>query len=638
MSFSSSKTLLVGWDAAEWKIIRPLIEQGLMPNFRRLMEEGIAGSIHSGHPLLSPTLWTSLVTGRHPVRHGILGAVELGIGGAKFRPIGRGACKSPPIWSVLDRAGVACHSINFPATHPAEHLHGVSVSNLFAIDAKAKDSVWPVGFRKELDALRVRPEEIDAASISTFLPKAGEVDRTQDPRLKQIAAILAHTATVHAAATWALENVAWQFAAVCYTGLHQFSHGFMRYHPPRMEGVSERDFEIYGGVVIAAYRFHDMTLGRLIELAGPGSNILLASDHGFRTGALRPVTKAAGESAMLAWHRPVGICVMSGPVVKRDSDFRHLKITEIAPMVLSQFGISPEEDSAVVEVETSEEAQQSIEYLRDLGYAEVPDIHAEFDARQLERRRQYYLAVAMLDSQRTRQAISILIQLLREDERNLEYRIALAHAYALSRQTTECRKLVDQFLRENPNSAAALAGLGMLELAARRAGAAVAHFQKARELGHASPSLLADIGRGFLRLRMFTEAKKAFEDSLGLDDELAGAEGGLATALLGEGDATAAVSAARRAISLSRLEPAFHYALGLGLLQLNQLPEARTALEECVHLDPEFVVALHKLTDICERLGQVTQARDYDRRAHLSAARRRIAMFQEERTAQSFRD
>src|SRR5580700_2797447 len=150
MSSSSSKTLLIGWDAAEWKIIRPLVEQGLMPNFRRLMKGGWAGAIHAGHPLLSPTLWSSLVTGRHPTRHGVLGAVELGTGGTRFRAIGRAACKSPPIWSLLDRAGVACHSINFPATHPAEHLHGVGVSNLFAIDTNAKDSIWPVECREAL--------------------------------------------------------------------------------------------------------------------------------------------------------------------------------------------------------------------------------------------------------------------------------------------------------------------------------------------------------------------------------------------------------------------------------------------------------------------------------------------------------
>src|ERR1700722_5982191 len=112
MPSSSSKTLLIGWDAAEGKIIRPLIEQGLMPNFRRVMDGGIAGAIHAGHPLLSPTLWTTLVTGAHPTRHGVLEGVELGKGAARFRAIGRGACKSPPIWSVLDRHGIASHSIN----------------------------------------------------------------------------------------------------------------------------------------------------------------------------------------------------------------------------------------------------------------------------------------------------------------------------------------------------------------------------------------------------------------------------------------------------------------------------------------------------------------------------------------------
>ena len=41
----------------------------------------------------------------------------------------------------------------------------------------------------------------------------------------------------------------------------------MPFHPPRTEGVGEREFEIYKDVVTGAYRFHDMMLERLLQLA-----------------------------------------------------------------------------------------------------------------------------------------------------------------------------------------------------------------------------------------------------------------------------------------------------------------------------------------------------------------------------------
>ena len=37
---SRKKVLLVGWDAADWKVIHPLMDAGKMPNVQRLVENG----------------------------------------------------------------------------------------------------------------------------------------------------------------------------------------------------------------------------------------------------------------------------------------------------------------------------------------------------------------------------------------------------------------------------------------------------------------------------------------------------------------------------------------------------------------------------------------------------------------------
>ena len=71
------------------------------------------------------------------------------------------------------------------------------------------------------------------------------------------------------------------------TALH-FSHGLMRYHPPRQAQIPERDFDLYHNVVSAAYRFHDQMLGALLAKAGPDTHVILMSDHGFHPDHLRP--------------------------------------------------------------------------------------------------------------------------------------------------------------------------------------------------------------------------------------------------------------------------------------------------------------------------------------------------------------
>ncbi len=37
------KVLLIGWDAADWDVINPLMESGQMPALKRVVENGVSG-------------------------------------------------------------------------------------------------------------------------------------------------------------------------------------------------------------------------------------------------------------------------------------------------------------------------------------------------------------------------------------------------------------------------------------------------------------------------------------------------------------------------------------------------------------------------------------------------------------------
>ena len=76
MAHSKPKVLLIGWDAADWRAIRPLVDQGKMPFLKKLIENGVSGDIATLQPALSPMLWTSIATGKRPCKHGIYGFTE----------------------------------------------------------------------------------------------------------------------------------------------------------------------------------------------------------------------------------------------------------------------------------------------------------------------------------------------------------------------------------------------------------------------------------------------------------------------------------------------------------------------------------------------------------------------------------
>ena len=134
--------------------------------------------------------------------------------------------------------------------------------------------IHPKSMTEQIVELRVHPQEMLAEHILPFVPKATEVDQSVDPRLSMVMRILAECTTVHATATDLLEHEEWDFAAIYYDAIDHFCHGFMKYRAPKQDHIDEEDFELYKDVVTTAYVYHDMMLGRLMELGGPDTTYI----------------------------------------------------------------------------------------------------------------------------------------------------------------------------------------------------------------------------------------------------------------------------------------------------------------------------------------------------------------------------
>ncbi len=65
------KIVLIGLDGADWQVARPLMEQGRLPVLSALVAGGASGELTSIPPMISPALWTTVVTGVGRERHGI---------------------------------------------------------------------------------------------------------------------------------------------------------------------------------------------------------------------------------------------------------------------------------------------------------------------------------------------------------------------------------------------------------------------------------------------------------------------------------------------------------------------------------------------------------------------------------------
>ena len=127
----AKKVLIIGWDAADWKIINPLLDAGLMPSLESLINKGVMGDLATLDPVLSPILWTSIATGKTGDKHGILNFVEPVPDQIELRPVTSTSRKCKALWNILSQNNLKSNIIGWWPSNPAEPINGVMVSNFF---------------------------------------------------------------------------------------------------------------------------------------------------------------------------------------------------------------------------------------------------------------------------------------------------------------------------------------------------------------------------------------------------------------------------------------------------------------------------------------------------------------------------
>jgi predicted AlkP superfamily phosphohydrolase/phosphomutase/thioredoxin-like negative regulator of GroEL len=349
---SKPRVLLIGWDAADWKVIRPLLDAGQMPNLARLISDGLHGNIATLYPVLSPMLWTSIATGKRAYKHGIHGFSEPLPDGSGVRPITLLSRRTKAVWNILNQTGHRSIVVGWWPSHPAEPINGVMVSNHFErpvgtpgkMPALPAGTIHPESLAASLAELRVNPLELTGDFIRMFVPDYKQVDQSKDKRLHTLGKIIAETMSVHAVATELLETQEWDFAGIYYSGLDHFGHAFMRYHPPRLPHVSEADFAIYHPIIANAYRYHDAMLGMLLNYADANTTVILMSDHGFHPDEQRVEYIPAEPAGPAVEHRHFGILCLKGPGLRANEPILGASLLDICPTILSLFGLPPGKD------------------------------------------------------------------------------------------------------------------------------------------------------------------------------------------------------------------------------------------------------------------------------------------------------
>ena len=348
------RIVCIGVDGGDWKIINPMIEEGLLPNFERFVREGATGPLRSMEPMLSPLLWTTMATGKLPEEHGILNFTVTDPETGNKIPITRLYRRVDAFWNMMSDYGRTVDIIGWLATYPAERINGVMVSDRTGYLAFASTgptdapsgTISPEELRGEIMELVVTGEDISYDEMKRFMHiDEAEFEKNRSNTFEAVNPVN-NMILIYAAAK-SYRNVTLHlldrgqpdFLSVYFEFVDAVGHLFMPYAPPRMEGIGEEDYSRFKDAMKEAYIYQDRIIGEIIEHSDPGTVFMFVSDHGFKSGESRLKSGAeivGGHAA--EWHQIEGIIGLLGNGIKAGHTIEDASVIDIAPTILALAG------------------------------------------------------------------------------------------------------------------------------------------------------------------------------------------------------------------------------------------------------------------------------------------------------------
>ena len=270
---------VIGWDGADWRILRPLLAAGRLPHLAALLRRARYGTLYSTLPPVTAPAWTTFLTGVNPGRHGLF-TWQGPLNERLERPfLNASHVRARRLWEWLGEAGYRSLFLNVPMTYPPPRLNGVLVSGMLTPGTEVTFT-YPPEVRERLLAA-IPDYQVDVEMQHT------ERDRTS-PRGMQAHLAEVRRATAQRVAAW---RFLWDtygpfdFAMIVFEGPDRVQHPLYGYAVDERPEGADPAWETRRAWVWDYYTFLDAQLGALLETLPEETTVVLLSDHGF--GPLR---------------------------------------------------------------------------------------------------------------------------------------------------------------------------------------------------------------------------------------------------------------------------------------------------------------------------------------------------------------
>jgi len=306
-----TKLLILGLDGLEPSLVRAWTADGTLPNLGALARRGGFALLESTFPPVTYPAWSTFLTGAGPGAHRLFDFTLRLPGRYAIRFASGADRRLPTFFRHLSDQGRRVALLGVPTTYPPEKLHGEVIAGFdspittgidrgFVHPPELYDTIrrvigaWRFADFQEID---IGPGWHDAAKES-LLDTIGRKEKL----------------SLHL-----LERGGYDAFMVLFGESDTVAHHFWMYHDaesPRHDPVGALS---HGGAIRDIYRRLDDAVGALVDAAGPGAHVIVASDHGFGGAGDRAVylNRWLEEEGWLAFRGAPGAGSRAADALKR---------------------------------------------------------------------------------------------------------------------------------------------------------------------------------------------------------------------------------------------------------------------------------------------------------------------------------
>lgn len=282
--------VLICIDGLSWNLLHRFCEEEILPNFIKIIKNGVSGELESIFPLISPRIWATIFTGKVPEKHGV-----------EDFYINPKSIRAKQIWELLQERGYKVGVFKPLTAFMPNKIYSFFVPG----NLSTENDAYPVDLKflnEFCQKLRARADfKISLLSLVKYSYKllkhgcgiktllkafwtylklltSGNISVLDKLyKLKEVETVLNSEVFIYC-----LRKHSPDFAVFYDIGIDFVSHFYWKYMEPELfDHVDNKVIKKYGEAIKKYYVLIDKIIGKIVSSFGDKAYFMIVSDHGF---------------------------------------------------------------------------------------------------------------------------------------------------------------------------------------------------------------------------------------------------------------------------------------------------------------------------------------------------------------------